>query len=70
MQRTTDATAAQQDSTTLLGLFPLTVDGEKMVFNSADNFTLGAMADSAYEYLPKMAAMIGRAAAGLSDHVG
>lgn len=59
VQRITDAMAAQQDSTALPGLFPLTVDGEKMVFNSADFFTLDDMADSAYEYLPKMAAIIG-----------
>ncbi|KAL2257934.1 hypothetical protein VTK26DRAFT_8945 [Humicola hyalothermophila] len=59
VQRITDEMAAQQDSTNLPGLFPLTVDGENKVFNSGDFFTLGAMADSAYEYLPKMAAMLG-----------
>lgn len=59
VQRIIDEMAAQQDSTALPGLWPLTANAEEMVFNSGSFFTLGAMADSTYEYLPKMAAMTG-----------
>lgn len=59
VQRITDEMAAQQNSTALPGLWPLTADGAKKIFNAGDFFTLGAMADSVYEYLPKMAAMMG-----------
>jgi mannosyl-oligosaccharide alpha-1,2-mannosidase len=59
VQRITDEMAAQQDSTALPGLWPMTADGAKKIFNAGDFFTLGAMADSVYEYLPKMAAMMG-----------
>ena len=58
-QRVMDKLAAQQDSTALPGLWPLTVDAENEVFNAGSTFTLGAMADSVYEYLPKMAALLG-----------
>ncbi|KAL2176967.1 glycoside hydrolase family 47 protein [Thermothelomyces heterothallicus CBS 202.75] len=59
VQRVADAMAAQQDSTALPGLWPLEVDGNTAVFNSGSVFALGSMADSAYEYLPKMAALTG-----------
>ncbi|AEO70296.1 glycoside hydrolase family 47 protein [Thermothielavioides terrestris NRRL 8126] len=60
-QRIADAMAAQQDSTALPGLWPLTADAAQTrpVFDAGSLFTLGAMADSAYEYLPKMAALLG-----------
>ncbi|KAK1762741.1 glycoside hydrolase, partial [Phialemonium atrogriseum] len=54
-----DDMAAQQNSTSLPGLWPLVVDAQAKVFNSGIIFTLGAMADSAYEYLPKMSALLG-----------
>ncbi|KAI8944089.1 glycoside hydrolase [Xylaria longipes] len=59
IQRVMDEMAAQQSSTVIPGLWPLAVDAGKMVFNSGSTFTLGAMADSVYEYLPKMSALIG-----------
>ncbi|KAK3309364.1 glycoside hydrolase family 47 protein [Chaetomium strumarium] len=59
VQRITDEMAAQQDSTALPGLWPLTANAEEKIFNSGSFFTLGAMADSTYEYLPKMAALMG-----------
>ncbi|KAI0549263.1 glycoside hydrolase, partial [Xylaria curta] len=59
IQRIMDELAAQQSLTVMPGLWPLTVDAGKMVFNSGSTFTLGAMADSAYEYLPKMSALTG-----------
>jgi mannosyl-oligosaccharide alpha-1,2-mannosidase len=55
--RITEAMAQQQDSTELPGLWPLVANAEEMVFNAGSTFTLGAMADSLYEYLPKMVAL-------------
>lgn len=59
VQRITDAMADQQDSTALPGLWPLVVSAKDQIFNVGNTFTLGAMADSAYEYLPKMSALMG-----------
>ncbi|UKZ69737.1 uncharacterized protein TrAtP1_010741 [Trichoderma atroviride] len=59
VQRIMDAMADQQDSTALPGLWPLVVSAKDQIFNIGNTFTLGAMADSAYEYLPKMAALMG-----------
>ncbi|CAM1511755.1 Fc.00g092680.m01.CDS01 [Cosmosporella sp. VM-42] len=59
VQRIVDELAAQQDTTSLPGLWPLVVNAQTKVFNSGTAFTLGAMADSVYEYLPKMAALMG-----------
>lgn len=58
-QRITDLLAAQQDSTALPGMWPLVVNPKDQVFNRGDAFTLGAMADSTYEYLPKTYALTG-----------
>ncbi|KAL7784920.1 glycoside hydrolase family 47 protein [Trichoderma ceciliae] len=59
VQRITDGMAAQQDSTALPGLWPLVVSAQDQVYNAGNTFTLGAMADSVYEYLPKMSALMG-----------
>ncbi|KAL6900493.1 glycoside hydrolase [Trichoderma evansii] len=59
VQRITDAMADQQDSTALPGLWPLVVSAKDQIFNIGNMFTLGAMADSVYEYLPKMSALMG-----------
>ncbi|KAH7126360.1 glycoside hydrolase [Dactylonectria estremocensis] len=59
IQRITDTMAQQQNSTELPGLWPLVADASKKDFKSGSIFTLGAMADSTYEYLPKMAALLG-----------
>ena len=59
VQAITENLVAQQDSTELPGLWPLGVNAKDKIFNSGGTFTLGAMADSVYEYLPKMAAMMG-----------
>ncbi|KAK2011028.1 family 47 glycosyl hydrolase [Colletotrichum eremochloae] len=58
-QRIMEIFEAQQNSTNLPGLWPLVVNPEKEVFYEGDDFTLGAMADSLYEYLPKMSALVG-----------
>ncbi|KAH7038271.1 family 47 glycoside hydrolase [Microdochium trichocladiopsis] len=59
VQAITDLMAAQQMSTELPGLWPLVADAQKQIFNGGTAFTLGAMADSVYEYLPKMSALLG-----------
>ncbi|KAM0247903.1 hypothetical protein ACHAQJ_009650 [Trichoderma viride] len=59
VQRVMDSMAGQQDSTALPGLWPLVVSAEAEIFNTGNMFTMGAMADSVYEYLPKMSALMG-----------
>ncbi|KAL7931295.1 glycoside hydrolase family 47 protein [Trichoderma chlorosporum] len=59
VQRIMDGMAAQQNSTALPGLWPLVVSAQGEIYNKGDAFTMGAMADSVYEYLPKMSALIG-----------
>lgn len=58
-QRVMDLLASAQDSTSLPGEWPLVIDAKSNIFNQGDTFTLGAMADSVYEYMPKMAALLG-----------
>ncbi|TDZ15720.1 Endoplasmic reticulum mannosyl-oligosaccharide 1,2-alpha-mannosidase [Colletotrichum orbiculare MAFF 240422] len=58
-QRIMEVFEAQQNRTRIPGLFPLVVNPEKKVFHQGDAFTLGAMADSLYEYFPKMSALVG-----------
>ncbi|KAL6856320.1 glycoside hydrolase family 47 protein [Trichoderma novae-zelandiae] len=59
VQRIAEGMAAQQNSTALPGLWPLVVSARDEVYNVGNTFTLGAMADSVYEYLPKMSALLG-----------
>ncbi|UKZ83938.1 hypothetical protein TrVFT333_011753 [Trichoderma virens FT-333] len=59
VQRIMDGMAAQQKSTSLPGLWPLVVSAQGETYDKGDAFTMGAMADSVYEYLPKMAALMG-----------
>ncbi|KAH6603172.1 class i alpha-mannosidase [Trichoderma cornu-damae] len=59
VQRIADGMAAQQDSTALPGLWPLVVSARGERYNLGGTFTMGAMADSLYEYLPKMSALMG-----------
>ncbi|KAI9697702.1 MAG: hypothetical protein M1820_007689 [Bogoriella megaspora] len=49
----------QQAHTKLPGMWPVTVNAEKADFTQDTWYTLSAMADSLYEYLPKMYALIG-----------
>ncbi|OHF04146.1 glycosyl hydrolase family 47 [Colletotrichum orchidophilum] len=58
-QRIMEIFARQQNRTNIPGLWPLVVNPRDEVFDQGDDFTLGAMADSLYEYLPKMAALVG-----------
>lgn len=49
----------QQSQTNLPGLFPTWINADKLNFTSDISFTMGAMADSSYEYFPKMYALLG-----------
>ncbi|KAI1083267.1 glycoside hydrolase family 47 protein [Whalleya microplaca] len=50
----------EQQSTTLLpGMWPIAISPQSKLFNVDNTFGLGAMADSTYEYLPKMHALAG-----------
>lgn len=49
----------QQNSTNLPGMWPLMLNGREGDFKTGTTFTLGAMSDSLYEYLPKMYALLG-----------
>lgn len=53
IQRITDCMDSQQMSTRVPGLFPQIVDGRQCKMTRDTAFSLGAFADSAYEYLPK-----------------
>lgn len=48
-----------QNSTLIPGLWPIWISLSSMDFTSRKEFTLGASADSLYEYLPKMYALLG-----------
>lgn len=58
IQRITDALEAAQKQTALPGLWPIVVNARTLEFNDR-TFTLGGMADSAYEYLPKQHVLLG-----------
>ncbi|KAI1767533.1 glycoside hydrolase family 47 protein [Hypoxylon sp. FL1150] len=49
----------QQSTTKLPGMWPLSINPKEKLFNLDNTFGLGAMADSTYEYLPKMHALVG-----------
>jgi mannosyl-oligosaccharide alpha-1,2-mannosidase len=54
ISRVTDVLDRQQGSTKLPGMWPISVNMRKPDLTFDGFFGLGAMADSAYEYLPKM----------------
>ncbi|KAK3696321.1 hypothetical protein LTR37_018057 [Vermiconidia calcicola] len=49
----------QQGKTLLPGMFPVTVNAKTADFTHDTMFTLSAMSDSLYEYIPKMHALLG-----------
>ncbi|KLJ05764.1 hypothetical protein EMPG_10804 [Blastomyces silverae] len=59
IQRITNILDEQQNKTNLPGLWPVGCSPLSADFTSDSTFTLGSMADSAYEYLPKMYALLG-----------
>ena len=52
--RIMDVFEAQQSKTNLPGLFPVLVDAKNANLTLDSGFTIGGMADSLYEYLPKV----------------
>ncbi|KAF2200327.1 alpha-mannosidase IC [Delitschia confertaspora ATCC 74209] len=52
--RVTAVLAEQQDQTKLPGLWPISIDIKAKNLTENNYFSIGGMADSAYEYLPKM----------------
>lgn len=60
--RIVDVFDEQQNMTDIPGLWPGTVYPETMNFSIGVDFSLGAMSDSMYEYLPKMYALLGGSA--------
>ncbi|OAX82312.1 hypothetical protein ACJ72_03334 [Emergomyces africanus] len=59
IQRITNILDDQQNKTKLPGLWPVGCSPLSADFMRDSTFTLGSMADSAYEYLPKMYALLG-----------
>jgi mannosyl-oligosaccharide alpha-1,2-mannosidase len=55
---------SQQQKTLLPGMWPISIRPRDMRFTDDNTFALGAMADSVFEYLPKMVALSG----GLLPH--
>ncbi|CAK7212991.1 hypothetical protein SBRCBS47491_001651 [Sporothrix bragantina] len=67
IQRIMDLFEAQQDKTHLPGMWPVVVDAEKGDFTVSSGFTIGGMADSLYEYLPKQFLLLGGAVPAYRD---
>lgn len=63
VQRIADELEKQQDATMVPGLWPISVDmtGPWPDFTDDNSFSLGGMADSLYEYLPKEYLLLGGA---------
>jgi len=59
--RITDIFYTQQDKSALPGMWPVIINVAGEDFHSNYDFSLGAMADSLYEYLPKMHMLLGGA---------
>jgi mannosyl-oligosaccharide alpha-1,2-mannosidase len=58
IQRISDNLESAQKNTQVPGLWPMLVDAQKMLFNDP-RYTIGGMADSTYEYLPKEHILLG-----------
>lgn len=48
-----------QNTTRIPGLFPISIDANSEDVSLGSQFTVGALADSSYEYFPKMHALLG-----------
>jgi mannosyl-oligosaccharide alpha-1,2-mannosidase len=59
VDRITRLFVSQQQKTKLPGMWPVTVDAKRADVTQDTFYTLNAMADSLYEYLPKMYALLG-----------
>ncbi|EFY86574.1 glycosyl hydrolase family 47 protein [Metarhizium acridum CQMa 102] len=60
VQHISELLAASQKKTKLPGMWPVVVDTQKEYFDAGTTYTLGGMADSTYEYFPKMMALLGQ----------
>jgi mannosyl-oligosaccharide alpha-1,2-mannosidase len=56
--RITRVMEEQQEKTKLPGMWPIVINARAADFTDDSRFTLNSMADSAYEYLPKMYALL------------
>jgi mannosyl-oligosaccharide alpha-1,2-mannosidase len=54
VQRVMDVFDSQQEKTHLPGMWPIMVNAKTLDFGDNTVFTIGGMADSLYEYLPKV----------------
>jgi mannosyl-oligosaccharide alpha-1,2-mannosidase len=59
VRRVMGVLAEQQMGSRLPGLWPIVGSAKDGVFNTGTTFSMGAMADTTYEYLPKMHALLG-----------
>ena len=59
IQRITREFQKQQDQTKLPGMWPVIINPKYTVFTGGQDYGLGAMADSLYEYLPKEFMLLG-----------
>ncbi|KAF1986343.1 glycoside hydrolase family 47 protein [Aulographum hederae CBS 113979] len=59
IQRITNIMDEQQNKTKLPGMWPIAIDVATPNLLDGSEFGIGAMADSAFEYLPKMYALLG-----------
>lgn len=59
ISRITDFLEETQDKSKLPGMWPKLINFRGQSVDGETSFTLGALADSLYEYLPKMAALLG-----------
>lgn len=57
IQRIMNAFEESQNSTRLPGMWPVSLNARKLDFTHDRVFTLGAMADSLYEYFPKVSSL-------------
>ncbi|KAG5981482.1 hypothetical protein E4U55_002905 [Claviceps digitariae] len=60
VQHISELLAESQDKSKLRGMWPIVVDPVEEYFDAGATYTLGAMADSTYEYMPKMMALLGQ----------
>ncbi|KAK7954205.1 glycosyl hydrolase family 47 protein [Apiospora saccharicola] len=58
-ERITGVLKAEQSKTKLPGMWPISINPKDKNFHGDNTFSLGAMADSVFEYLPKMVALSG-----------
>ncbi|KAK7747824.1 hypothetical protein SLS62_008860 [Diatrype stigma] len=58
-ERITEVLSTQQNKTKLPGMWPISINPKDLNFHGDNSFGLGAMADSVFEYLPKMSALTG-----------